>query len=64
MNCNCQVTEVILAIVIIVFALWSSLAWGKWVVVIAAALLLIHALKCNNCRLPEAGMASSRKKRR
>jgi len=43
MNCNCSVANFILAVIIIVFALWSTTA-SQWIVVIAAALLAIHAL--------------------
>lgn len=43
--------ELIFAIVIIVFALWESVyaTWGKWVLVIAGVLLLIHAFTCPRC---------------
>ena len=64
MGCNCKVTEAIIAIVIIIFALWSSLSWAKWIVVIAAALLLIHSLGCKSCGIGMNEMASSKKKRK
>ncbi|MAG38261.1 hypothetical protein CMI45_02660 [Candidatus Pacearchaeota archaeon] len=48
MSCNCKTTESILAILIIVFAFWET-SYSMWVVVIAAALILIHALKCGRC---------------
>jgi hypothetical protein len=49
MNCNCTWTNTILAIIIIVFAFWVT-AWSQWVVVIAAALILIHAWMHKNCQ--------------
>lgn len=45
---NCKWIEILLAIVAIVFTLWPT-AYSKWVVVIAAALILIHALSCKMC---------------
>jgi len=40
----------ILAIVIIVFALWETAA-SKWILVVAGVLLLLHAIgcKCKSC---------------
>ena len=49
MDCKCNWVESVLAIVIIVFAFTSSGA-SKWIVVIAAVLLLIHALVCKSCK--------------
>lgn len=43
---NCKWFEVVLALLIIVFALWQT-SYSMWVIVISAALLLIHALMCN-----------------
>lgn len=49
MRCNCRWTEGVLAAVIIVFAVWPTLIFSatvsKWIVVVAAAILLVHALK-------------------
>jgi len=49
MGCNCKVTEVIIAIVVILFTLWSPAEWTMWLVVIAGAALLFHAFSCKNC---------------
>lgn len=46
--CNCKVFEIIISIIILVFALWE-VSYSKWVIIIAAALVLIHALTCKNC---------------
>ncbi|NCO11725.1 hypothetical protein CO038_02225 [Candidatus Pacearchaeota archaeon CG_4_9_14_0_2_um_filter_39_13] len=67
MNCNCKWTETVLALVIIVFALWADWMYSQWIVVIAAILLLIHAWACKscaNCRMKEMPRSSSRPKRR
>lgn len=48
MGCNCRVTESILAIVILVFALWQ-VTYSTWIVSIAAVLLLVHSMWCKNC---------------
>jgi len=50
--CNCKATEIILAIVILVFAIWPtqiiSAVASRWVVIVATVLLLIHAFGCND----------------
>ncbi len=43
-GCNCSLTNLILAIAVIVFTYWSSWAYSAWVVYLAAALLVIHSL--------------------
>lgn len=68
MGCNCRWCETILALIILVFALFVNASWGEWVVIIAAVLLLIHAWSCKNCGtcMPEKSAskpASSRKRR-
>jgi Flp pilus assembly protein protease CpaA len=49
MGCNCKMTESIIAAVILVVTIWPDLLGATvswWLVVIGAALLLIHAFKC------------------
>lgn len=44
--------EAIIAIVILVFALWPILVGAeisKWIIVIAAVVLLIHSFTCKKC---------------
>ena len=43
--------EAILAVIIIVFALWDSVyfQFGKWLLVIAGIVLLIHSFMCKKC---------------
>ena len=41
--------ELIVAIVVIVFALWDTMAYSKWIVVIAGVVLLIHSFTCKKC---------------
>ncbi|MBS3072536.1 hypothetical protein J4477_01735 [Candidatus Pacearchaeota archaeon] len=43
MKCNCSMGNIVLGIIIIVFALWQT-AYSKWIVVIASVLLIIHEL--------------------
>lgn len=66
--CNCKVFEVITAIVVAVFAFVGATGYSKWILVAAAALLLIHAMKCDSCGAPASGSsapkaAASKKKR-
>ena len=49
MECNCRWTESVIAIVILVFTFWNTVTWGKWVVAIAATVLLVHSFSCKNC---------------
>ena len=60
MGCNCKLTEIIIALVVIVFALWET-TYSQWIVVIAALALIVHALKCKNCGVCEshAGMSAA-----
>jgi len=62
-NCNCKVCEIVLGIVILVFALWQT-SFSQWVIVIAAILLILHAVSCKNCGVcgPE-GQSKSRKRK-
>jgi protein-S-isoprenylcysteine O-methyltransferase Ste14 len=48
MGCNCKVTEIILGVIVLIFAFMNA-AWATWIVAIAAILLIIHALMCKNC---------------
>ncbi|MEK6908993.1 MAG: hypothetical protein AABX23_03000 [Nanoarchaeota archaeon] len=66
MNCKCNWVESILAIIIIIFAYMGS-ASSRWVIIIAAVLLLLHALmckKCGMCEEPEMMESKHSKKRR
>lgn len=60
MFCKCNWYEAILTIVIIAFSFMRA-ASAKWVVVIAAVLLLIHALSCNKCGMCEGMNADAKK---
>ncbi len=66
MKCNCSVSNIILGIVILVFALWASFAYSKWIVVIASVLLIIHELmhKHNHGGSGPIESRPARKKRR
>ena len=60
--CNCKLTEIVLGVIILLFAVWD---WGidprfsKWIVGIAAVLLILHASMCKSCGMP----VSSRRKK-
>ena len=40
--------EAILGIVVLVFALWQTM-YSKWIIVIAAIVLIIHSFTCKQC---------------
>ena len=65
MECNCKWTEVVLAIIVIVFSVLVSTSWSKWIVFIAAVVLLFHAFGCKNCAtcMPEAKKSIAKKKK-
>ena len=62
-NCNCKNTEIVLGIVILVFALWET-TYSKWVIVVAAILLLLHAVSCKNCGVSVSVAAPARRRTR
>jgi hypothetical protein len=62
MNCNCQWTEIVIAIVILLFAFWDT-SVSQWVIAIGAVLLLVHALSCKNCKACAAPAEMPKKKR-
>jgi len=49
--CNCKATEIILGVIILVFAMWdSTISWlpSGTVIIVAAALIVVHALGCKD----------------
>ena len=56
--------EFIVAVVVIVFALWDAVyaSFGKWILVLAGILLLIHSFTCKKCFTGHA--ATSKQKRK
>lgn len=62
MKCNCQITEALLAVIILVF---SFVSWySQWIIVVAAAILLIHSVSCKSCKSCDMGMAKPARKKR
>ena len=57
--------EFIVAVVVIVFALWESVyaQFGKWVLIIAGVVLLVHSLTCKKC-FPSMPQEMAMKKKR
>jgi len=53
MNCNCRWTEFVVAVLVLVFTIWPTQIFAAkaswWLVVIAAAVLLVHSLMCSKC---------------
>ncbi len=51
-NCNCKWAETIFGVVILVVSIWPGIfgtSATRWIVIVAAALLVLHAWKCGNC---------------
>ena len=40
--------ELILGVLIIIFALWQT-AYSQWIIIILAAVLIIHSFTCKKC---------------
>jgi len=65
MQCNCRWTEIILAIVIVIFSLVKTAA-SKWLLFAAGIILFLHALICKNCGtscMPEKKPVAKKKKK-
>jgi len=61
---NSRFKEAFLGAVILVFTWWSISA-SKWIVTIAAALLVLHGLACARCYgMSKEEMPKTRRKRR
>lgn len=63
--CHHAWTKIVLALIIIVFALWDSTIWwlpSKWVIVVAAAILLVKGIcYMGYCKEKEAPKAKRRR---
>ena len=50
---HCGWTQTVLALLILVFTIWPTVVFSAmvsyWIVVVSAALLLVHALACHKC---------------
>lgn len=57
-----SICEAILAVIILVFALWQT-AYSNWIIIIAAVILLIHSFTCKKCFV-RGEMPAEKKKRR
>lgn len=63
-NCNCRWAETIFGVVILIVTIWPGLLGASasmWVVIVVAALLVIHAWTCANC-CSVPGKSSKKKK--
>jgi len=67
MNCNCNLCQIVLAVVILVFAAWPSqifsIGTSQWIVIVAAILLIVHSLSCNKCDGICTGMMKGKKRK-
>ncbi len=57
-----SICEAVLAIIIIVFAIWET-NYSMWIVLIAGIILLIHSFTCKKCFAKHEMMPSKGKKR-
>ncbi len=62
---NCRFVEVVLGIVVIVFAFLPEFIYSKWVLVAAGILLLLHSATCSACgiSIPEDLLSSKRRRK-
>ena len=59
MTVNCKYVEIVIGTAIILFAWWQVGA-SPWIITIAGALLILHALTCKTCGV---NVPSSKKKK-
>ena len=68
MNCNCAVVNLILSAVVFVLALWPTLLndvnTSLWVIVVAAAVLMIHSVVHAACQKCDAMPRAARRRGR
>ena len=67
MKCNCMWTEVVLVALVLIFTIWPTIIFSAtisfWIVVVSAALLLIHAVKVHPEHFSSAGTKDRRRSR-
>jgi len=64
---GCNKAQVILAIVVLILALWPNLIGAvasKWVIVVAAILIVVSACKTPCVEMPAAPVRKARRKKR
>ncbi len=67
MSCNCKSCEAIIAVIIGVLAIWPNLLGAvnsRWVIIIAAIVLLVHSFACKHCMMCKQHSGSAMKKKR
>lgn len=60
---HCKTTGWLFPALILIFTLWPQGTWSKWVVIVAAALLLFHSLGCKSCHVDEAPKGKKKRRR-
>jgi len=62
---NCRFVEVVLGIVVIVFAFLKDLYYSQWIIISAAILLLLHSATCSACgiSIPEDILSPRRRRK-
>ena len=61
--CNCKATEIVVALVVLVFSFYQT-TYSNWVVIVAAAVLLIHGLGCKDIVCGASAKPKAKKKRK
>ena len=56
--------EFIIALIVIIFGLWDTWMYSKWIVVIAGIALLIHSFTCKKCFAGKHMMGEKMSKKR
>jgi hypothetical protein len=61
-----SVCEIVIGVLIIVFALWSTV-YSKWIFILLGVILIVHSFMCKmcccgNCEMPEAKKKPGRKR--
>ncbi len=56
-----SICEAILAVILLIFALWQT-AYSQWIIIIVAVILLIHSFTCKRCFVSHAPVKETKKR--
>jgi hypothetical protein len=63
MKCNCSIGDIVLSVIILIFALWPEFIYSQWIIVISAVLIIIHAIWHKHNHMGKIKVTKSSKRR-
>ncbi|MDO8509019.1 MAG: hypothetical protein Q7S27_05030 [Nanoarchaeota archaeon] len=61
-----SICEAVLAIIIILAAIWDNVDYSMWIILVAGIILLVHSFTCKKCfnhSMPSKAIKSSKRRR-